>query len=149
MIVDDDAAIRALLVDVLRAEGYAVNAASDGLDVLKELARVHDLIVLDLMMPGVDRRAFAAARHGRIAWPEGPDSVDVGVAETLANSRTNAEIQRAWIHVQAIRQRDPCGRSVPAHGASTGAGGHQIVGKTMQGASARRPVVRRTLHPDL
>jgi CheY-like chemotaxis protein len=66
MIVDDDAAIRALLVDVLRAEGYAVDAASDGLDALKELARVHpDLIVLDLMMPAMDGRAFAAACHGR------------------------------------------------------------------------------------
>jgi len=64
MIVDEDAAIRALLVDVHRAEGYAVNAASDGLDALNELARVHpDLIVLDLMMPGVDGRAFAA--HGQ------------------------------------------------------------------------------------
>jgi len=38
MIVDDDAAIRALQVDVLRAEGYAVNAASDGLDALNKLA---------------------------------------------------------------------------------------------------------------
>ncbi len=73
MIVDDDPAIRALLVDVLRAEGYAVDAASDGLDALKELARVHpDLIVLDLMMPAMDGRAFAAACHGRTHGPKVP-----------------------------------------------------------------------------
>ena len=66
MVVEDDAAIRELLVDVLRTEGYAVNEASDGLDALKELAAMHpDLIVLDLMMPAMDGRAFAAACHGR------------------------------------------------------------------------------------
>jgi two-component system response regulator MprA len=70
MVVDDAASIRALLVDVLRAEGHAVSEASDGLAALEELAGVHpDLIVLDLMMPAMDGRAFAAAcqsrTHGR------------------------------------------------------------------------------------
>src|SRR5260370_37526703 len=41
MVVADDAAIRAMLVDVLRAEGYAVSEASDGLAALEELAGVH------------------------------------------------------------------------------------------------------------
>jgi two-component system response regulator MprA len=51
---------------VLRAEGYAVSEASDGLAALEELAGVHpDLIVLDLMMPAMDGRAFAAACQSR------------------------------------------------------------------------------------
>jgi len=66
MVVEDDAPIRELLVDVLRTEGYEVDEASDGLDALKELAGAHpDLIVLDLMMPAMNGRGFAAACHDR------------------------------------------------------------------------------------
>jgi len=66
MIVDDDEAIRALLVDVLRAKGYTVSEASDGLEALKNLAEGHpDLIVLGSKTPAMDGRAFAAACHSR------------------------------------------------------------------------------------
>ena len=55
LIVDDDPTIRDVLERYLRREGYAVRAAADGQAALQEV-RSHkpDLVVLDLMLPGVD-----------------------------------------------------------------------------------------------
>lgn len=55
LVVDDDAVIRNLLQVNLQLEGYEVSLAADGGEALAEVARSHpDLILLDIMMPGVD-----------------------------------------------------------------------------------------------
>src|SRR5690625_1140864 len=55
LIADDDRAIRDSLARALGLEGYDVRTAADGVEAL---AQVHgdpaDLLVLDVMMPGVD-----------------------------------------------------------------------------------------------
>lgn len=52
LIVDDDDAIRALLVTVLRRRGYRLDMARNGLEAVEKLvACSYELIVLDLMMP--------------------------------------------------------------------------------------------------
>jgi two-component system OmpR family response regulator len=55
LVIEDQADLRRLLVEMLEEEGYAVDSASDGLDGLSK-ARVwaYDAIVLDLLLPGVD-----------------------------------------------------------------------------------------------
>lgn len=53
LVVDDDPEMRALLVDVLRNEGYEVAEAKDGTDAVLALrARRFDLILMDKNMPG-------------------------------------------------------------------------------------------------
>jgi DNA-binding response OmpR family regulator len=57
LVVDDDPAIRDILVTNLEAEGMDVRTADNGDDavrVARELASTLDLIVLDVMMPGRD-----------------------------------------------------------------------------------------------
>ncbi len=58
LVIDDDAAIRQLVRDVLEAYGYTVTVAEDGFSGLR---RVHsdapDCVVLDVMMPGMDGHA--------------------------------------------------------------------------------------------
>ena len=55
MVVDDERDIRELLEYNLSKEGYAVTAVSTGEDALAVARRKHpDLIVLDLMLPGLD-----------------------------------------------------------------------------------------------
>jgi two-component system alkaline phosphatase synthesis response regulator PhoP len=55
LIVEDEAAIRAGLIDVLVYHGYEVDSAADGRDGLtKALSGKFDLIVLDVMLPGVN-----------------------------------------------------------------------------------------------
>ena len=55
LVVDDDQRLRDLLVRYLGGEGYEVKAVSDASGMDKQLARErHDLVVLDLMLPGED-----------------------------------------------------------------------------------------------
>lgn len=52
LVVEDDPSVRGLLQTLLTAEGYEVNAASDGLaGLVKAAAQQPALILLDLMMP--------------------------------------------------------------------------------------------------
>ncbi len=65
LVVDDDAAIRSSLRDVLEAEGYGVHTAGDGaaaLALLRSLdGALPTLILLDLSMPVMDGWSFFAA----------------------------------------------------------------------------------------
>jgi putative two-component system response regulator len=55
LIVDDESAARIALATLLRREGFEVRDASDGASALAECATFRpDLILLDIVMPGVD-----------------------------------------------------------------------------------------------
>ncbi|MCC5979668.1 MAG: response regulator [Salinarimonas sp.] len=55
LIIDDDARLSAMLADYLAQEGLAVSCARDGESGLQALSREPpDIVVLDLMMPGID-----------------------------------------------------------------------------------------------
>jgi two-component system, OmpR family, response regulator MprA len=55
LVVEDDARLAATLERVLVAEGHEVEVTGDGLDAVRRArARVPDLAVLDLMLPGAD-----------------------------------------------------------------------------------------------
>jgi len=55
LVVDDDARTVELVKLYLSRDGYRVITASDGLDALRLVKETHpDLIVLDLMLPGMD-----------------------------------------------------------------------------------------------
>jgi DNA-binding NtrC family response regulator len=53
LVVDDDTEMRALLLDVLRNEGYEVAEAKNGTEAVRALrAREFDIILMDKNMPG-------------------------------------------------------------------------------------------------
>jgi two-component system, OmpR family, response regulator len=54
LIVDDDDSIRDMVGTALRYAGFEVAVAVDGLDGLTKAATGPDLIVLDVLMPGID-----------------------------------------------------------------------------------------------
>ena len=57
LIVDDDAAIRKMLVEVLSLEGYPTETAANGQEALDMLATsAPRIVLLDLMMPILDGR---------------------------------------------------------------------------------------------
>jgi two-component system response regulator ResD len=61
MVVEDDAALRDLVTAYLGRAGYAVEGYDDGRMALEAaLAAPPDLVVLDLMLPGVDGLTIAA-----------------------------------------------------------------------------------------
>jgi CheY-like chemotaxis protein len=63
MIVEDDADVRETMAQVLESEGHRVTTARDGTDALEAFARGErpELIVLDLMMPGMNGWDLRAA----------------------------------------------------------------------------------------
>jgi DNA-binding response OmpR family regulator len=55
LVVDDDVTVREVVVTYLRAAGYEVDESADGEGALTLLRdRPADLVVLDLMLPGID-----------------------------------------------------------------------------------------------
>ncbi len=64
LVVDDDANIRRLIADVLTALGYTCLSAADGDEALeigkKQMAAI-DLLLTDVVMPGMNGRALAEA----------------------------------------------------------------------------------------
>jgi two-component system chemotaxis response regulator CheY len=70
LVVEDNDVTRDRMTTVLRAAGYEVSEATDGLDALKKVsARRFDAILLDLIMPHVDGWQFRATqlRHPELA----------------------------------------------------------------------------------
>src|SRR4051794_5544865 len=62
LVVDDDPAIRGLVADALRGEGYSVDIAAHGREALDAMrARKPATVVLDLMMPVMDGFSFIEA----------------------------------------------------------------------------------------
>lgn len=60
LIVDDEAAIRATLVDILTGHGYPVRTAGNGAEALQIIGNVLPAVVLlDMRMPVMDGWAFA------------------------------------------------------------------------------------------
>lgn len=62
LIVDDEPAIRKLIVKYALFEGYEIDEASNGMEALEKCAdKAYDLVILDIMMPEMD--GFTAARE--------------------------------------------------------------------------------------
>jgi CheY-like chemotaxis protein len=66
LIVDDDVSIRTALVAFLEDEGYSVEAATNGAEALRCIARRRPtLVLLDMRMPIMDGWDFAAELRAR------------------------------------------------------------------------------------
>lgn len=66
LVVDDDPVFRELLAVVLGEESVTVEQARDGLEALEAVERLRpEVVVLDLMMPGLDGWGFLAGLRSR------------------------------------------------------------------------------------
>lgn len=80
LVVDDEEMIRQLLSELLGRRGYQVTTASNGekaLEVLEE--QPHDLVLVDLIMPGMDGRELIAALRRDPRWRDLPVVVVTGM----------------------------------------------------------------------
>jgi CheY-like chemotaxis protein len=84
LVVDDEPTLRTVVAELLRDEGYAVVAVGDGAAALAALAEaIPDLVLMDVMMPGMD--GYAAFRAMR-AHPAGA-AAPVVLASAAADPR--------------------------------------------------------------
>jgi DNA-binding response OmpR family regulator len=91
LIVDDEADCRKPLAALLRHEGYDVSEARDGLEGLQRLGEArHDLVILDMMMPGVDGVTMLQTMRRNAAWADTPVLMVTGMhePEMLRKART-------------------------------------------------------------
>lgn len=54
LVVDDEATVRDVVARYLERDGFRVEQAADGVSAVAAIAKHPDLVVLDLMLPGVD-----------------------------------------------------------------------------------------------
>jgi DNA-binding response OmpR family regulator len=88
LVVEDDEDLRDSIVEALHAKGFAVMTASEGAEALRVLERITpDVVVLDLMMPGMDGYAFLQERASRPAV----QAVPVVVASAAPPPASHAE----------------------------------------------------------
>jgi two-component system OmpR family response regulator len=84
LVVDDDPAIRGLVGDALRDEGFSVDLAAHGREALEAMrARRPATVVLDLMMPIMDGFSFMEACHSEQLCDNVPIVVITAVHDAL------------------------------------------------------------------
>jgi DNA-binding response OmpR family regulator len=90
LFVDDDPGMRALVTINLESEGFHVSTAVDGDSGLDAVMRLHpDLVVLDVMMPGLDGYAVLAEMRAR------PEVAEIPVVLLTAKA-TDADVWKGW-----------------------------------------------------
>ncbi len=74
LIVEDDLEVRAALEELLKMEAFETVGASDGAEAIETLRKgtLPDLILLDLMMPGMDGWEFRIQQRRDPAWARIP-----------------------------------------------------------------------------
>lgn len=66
LVVEDDPALRNVLVERLSREGYAVDGCADGIDGFDyAVSTAYDALVLDIMLPGMDGLTMLRALRAR------------------------------------------------------------------------------------
>jgi CheY-like chemotaxis protein len=84
LVVDDDPAIRGLVAEALRGEGYVVDLAAHGREALDAMrANRPATVILDLMMPVMDGFSFLEACHKEQLCPDVPIVVISAVQDLL------------------------------------------------------------------
>ncbi|MGC8837886.1 MAG: HD domain-containing phosphohydrolase [Anaerolineae bacterium] len=102
LVVDDEADIRGLVLDALKAAGYQVDAAHDGLQALDLLAAIrYDLVLTDLKMPGLD--GLGLLSRIKELYPE----TDVILFTGYATIRTSVEAMRGGAYDYLPKPFDP------------------------------------------
>ena len=102
LLVDDDPTVRGVVSDYLRAAGHSITEASDGISAL-ELADGCDLVILDLMLPGIR----AMVKRWRRVSPRTPP------ATTAPSSRLIGAPSACGTGHPAARLRSSCRERCP------------------------------------
>src|SRR5262245_2376463 len=90
LLVDDDLVVRTVVAAVLRASGFEVAEADDGHSGLAQIEKSRpDLVLLDVMMPGMDGYEVCRALRER------PETAQIPVI-MLTGLNDTASIERAY-----------------------------------------------------
>jgi len=92
LIVEDESELAAVVADYVTAAGYAAQVIADGREALASIQRqMPDLIVLDLMLPGLDGLSICRAVRGFSAVPIIMVTAQVQEIDRLLGLETGAD----------------------------------------------------------
>ncbi len=87
LVVDDDDRLRETLVAVLESAGYVAASAASGAEALDRLPELRpDIILLDMLMPGIDGFEFLARLRADPTWSQ----VAILIASALGSTLVRA-----------------------------------------------------------
>jgi CheY-like chemotaxis protein len=143
LLVEDDPPLREVVSLILTEEGYAAHSAPDGAAALALLAAPDappvDAVLLDLQLPGMDGRAFAA-RYGQLPAPRAPLVVFTAAPVAAAVAATEA-LGAAGFVTKPFDLDDllaVLGRCLPAPGPRRGAAGDELARRRREPDARRR-----------
>jgi CheY-like chemotaxis protein len=90
LLVDDDAAARRLLGDLLAVSGYAVQTAGSGEEALAALAEPPDVVLLDARLPDADGVALCGQIRQDPAIRHVPVVMTTGLSDPADRRRAEA-----------------------------------------------------------
>jgi CheY-like chemotaxis protein len=125
MVIDDDEGIRSALSDLLQDEGYRVDAVPDGSEALAHLSHgpLPQVILLDLMMPGIDGWKFRAEQMVNPSLAAIPVIVITAVADPERGGRLGVAVFRKPLDAPALLAAvsEHCGRAAAIAARATAA----------------------------
>ena len=150
LIVEDDADINALLAKIVAREGFGCVQAYSGTEALLQMERAaFDLVLLDMMLPGMDGPTLMACMRDELA-----SRVPVIVVSAKAGSADKVGMLAAGADDYVTKPFDPDEVAARIHavlrravGASAAAGGRGRRLPRRRGACPSRPAAGRRAPP--
>ncbi|MFZ0546709.1 MAG: response regulator, partial [Candidatus Promineifilaceae bacterium] len=91
LVVENSLLMRSILQEALEQEGFIVRAAENGLDALDKMTDyLPDLIISDILMPGMDGFTFFEAVRKKADWQDIPFVFVTGQSERREQLNTEA-----------------------------------------------------------
>jgi len=100
LVVDDDRPTVLIISSVLKKQGYEVHTAFDGVSGLKKAQEIKpDLIVLDIMMPGMD--GYQVCRR----LQRDADTAGIAVLMLTAKGGIDEDVKQAYQFATRVKDR--------------------------------------------
>jgi len=111
LVVEDDAATREFIAEMLSAQGYAVATAADGAEARAQVAAsLPELVILDLVLPEVS--GFELLRE----WRASPRTADLAVFILTSMDLTQEEQSYLRTHAESLfRKQEPWQEALLKH----------------------------------
>jgi DNA-binding response OmpR family regulator len=99
--VDDDRPTVTIISSILKKEGYEVDIALDGNQGLRKAREIKpDLIIMDIMMPGMDGYQVTKTLKSD------PDTAKIGVIMLTAKGGVDENAKEAWQFASRVQDRN-------------------------------------------
>src|SRR5437660_1147679 len=113
LVVEDEPDIRALIAHHLTRDGFRCRTAADGLEALAQLrAHAPDLVVLDLMLPGIDGLELTRRLRAEPAWAALPIIMLTAKADEIESRTVDVHVRRLRAKLGAAGRRIATVKSV-------------------------------------